>query len=104
MIELGPLASNTFPDATEKFFNTMTKALTLGLDRTVQIVAPLRQLSRSEVIQLGLELHVPFELTMSCMSPRERYHCGQFCKCRERHNAFEVISIKDPAKHAAKIP
>ena len=103
MIALGPLAGNPFPDATENFFNTMARALSLGLDHTVEIVAPLRQLSKAKVIQLGLELQVPFELTMSCMSPRERNHCGQCSKCRERHDAFEAIGIKDPAKYVAKI-
>ena len=48
----------------------MARALSLGLDHTVKIVAPLRQLSKAKVIQLGLELQVPFELTMSC-SPLE---------------------------------
>ncbi len=71
-IVLGPLAGNPFPDARPEFFAAMAEALSLGLDWTVEIAAPYRDLHKEQVIQRGVELGVPFELTLSCMNPSAR--------------------------------
>ena len=39
-IALGPLAGNPFPDATPQFFETMARALSLGLGHTIVVDAP----------------------------------------------------------------
>src|SRR5205814_10570053 len=80
---IGPLAGNPFPDATPEFFATMARTLSLGLAHEIAIDAPLAHMHKSDVVRLGLELHVPLELTMSCMNPRHGRHCGQCSKCRE---------------------
>ena len=69
-VVLGPLAGNPFPDARREFFVAMAEALSLGLDWSVEIAAPYRDLHKEQVIQRGVELGVPFELTLSCMNPR----------------------------------
>ena len=99
-IALGPLAANPFPDATPEFFDTMARALSLGLDRSLQIVAPLSELHKEEVIRLGADLDVPFELTLSCMNPLDGRHCGRCSKCRERHYGFRDAGIGDPTDYA----
>lgn len=105
-IALGPLAGNPFPDARPEFFDAMSKALTLGLDRHVEIVTPLAGLHKDDVIRLGASLGVPFELTLSCMNPQAGddlpLHCGQCSKCRERHDAFAAAGLSDPAPYAAE--
>jgi 7-cyano-7-deazaguanine synthase in queuosine biosynthesis len=69
------------------------------------------------VIQRGVELGVPFELTLSCMNPVERVsagasgrsgastapflHCGACSKCRERRDAFEAAGVRDPTTYLA---
>ena len=97
---LGPLAGNPFPDATPDFLAAMERALALGLDHELRIAAPFRHLSKAEVIARGLELDVPFELTLSCMSPANGQHCGRCSKCRERLEAFEATGVADPAPYA----
>ncbi len=99
-IALGLLAGNPFPDATPEFFTAMERALSLGLDHELRIVTPFRQLSKAAVIARGLELGVPFELTLSCMNPTEGLHCGRCSKCRERLQAFEAAGGADPAPYA----
>ena len=68
-LAIGTLAHNPFPDATAAFREAMARALSLGLDRRLQIDAPYANTEKSAVIRRGAELGVPFELTLSCMNP-----------------------------------
>ena len=107
-IALGPLAGNPFPDARPAFFAAMADALSLGLDWKVEIGAPYRDLHKEQVIQRGVQLGVPFALTLSCMRPLEWEsasdapfrHCGACSKCRERRDAFEAAGVVDPTPYA----
>ena len=81
----------------------MGRALSLGLAHDLAIEAPYAQIEKAEVIRRGAVLGVPFELTLSCMSPAVGIagqplprHCGTCSKCRERHDAFVDAGIKDP--------
>lgn len=110
-IALGPLAGNPFPDARPAFFAAMEQALSLGLDHRLEVRAPFLQMHKEDVIRLGLELGVPLELTLSCMSPAEPIdaggvpqHCGQCSKCRERRDAFAALGLDDPASYAGASP
>ena len=97
---LGPLQGNPFPDATPQFFDTMARAMSLGLAHPFAIAAPLADRHKADVVKLGLELRVPLELTMSCMNPSGDDHCGRCSKCRERHDAFKAAGITDPTTYA----
>ena len=94
-IAIGTLAGNPFPDATPDFFNTLAKAMSLGLAHPIGVDAPFMQMHKSDVIRLGRELDVPLELTLSCMNPRDGLHCGECSKCRERRDAFREAGIED---------
>jgi 7-cyano-7-deazaguanine synthase len=96
---LGTLAHNPFPDATPAFRSSMAETLSLGLARPLQIDAPFAELSKADVIRRGIALSVPFELTLSCMSPAGTRHCGTCSKCRERHDAFVATGIVDPTEY-----
>jgi 7-cyano-7-deazaguanine synthase len=56
-------------------------------------------MAKADVIRLGLSLGVRFELTLSCMQPRDGRHCGRCSKCRERIEAFRDLGKEDPAKY-----
>jgi 7-cyano-7-deazaguanine synthase len=99
-IVLGPLAGNPFPDATPQFFDTMARALSIGLDHQIRVDTPFLSMQKSDVIRLGVKLGVPLDLTLSCMNPRDRRHCGQCSKCRERRDAFREAGILDPTLYA----
>lgn len=103
-IALGPLAGNPFPDATPAFFDTMGRALSLGLAHDIAIVAPFRDLHKADVIRLGRRLGVPLELTLSCMRPAAGVHCGACSKCRERHDAFLEAGLDDPTPYRQPPP
>lgn len=104
-IALGPLAGNPFPDARPEFFASMSRSLSLGLDHKVEIATPFLDWQKHEVIKRGVELNVPFELTLSCMNPAAGpRHCGLCSKCRERRDAFASAGVFDPARYANASP
>jgi 7-cyano-7-deazaguanine synthase len=107
-IAIGPLAGNPFPDATPEFFAAMGRALSLGLAHGIAVEAPFAAWEKSAVIARGLELHVPLDCTLSCMSPVQIdsvwRHCGQCSKCRERRDAFAEAGVADPTTYAAASP
>src|SRR4029077_5533631 len=92
---IGTLAHNPFPDATPAFREAMARALSLGLDRPLQIEAPYANTEKSQVIRRGAALGFPFALTLSCMTPPKTFspqssalshpslalHCGECSKC-----------------------
>ena len=57
----------SFPDASPKFFNFLNSVFHLSLwsyDKSpVQILVPLSGKSKQKVVRLGLEMHVPFDVT-----------------------------------------
>ncbi len=99
-VALGPLAGNPFPDATPAFFDSMGRALSLGLGHDVLIVAPFAHMDKAEVVALGHELGVDLSLTLSCMSPQGTLHCGRCSKCRERRDAFVAAGVPDPTAYS----
>jgi 7-cyano-7-deazaguanine synthase len=126
-VVLGTLAHNPFPDATPEFRAAMARALSLGLAHDLQIDAPYARTSKADVIRRGAALGVPFELTLSCMSPPpsaisnqpstaishqpsaishpqpSAIHCGTCSKCRERHDGFVEAGLPDPTQYASAI-
>jgi 7-cyano-7-deazaguanine synthase len=103
-LAIGPLAGNPFPDATPEFFSAMSRALTLGLDHSLDVAAPFLSMRKSDVIRLGIELGVPLDLTLSCMEPRQGRHCGRCSKCRERQDAFLAAGVIDGTEYRERRP
>lgn len=101
-LAIGTLAGNPFPDATPAFFDTMGRALSLGLGTEIRIEAPFASMHKEDVIRLGVRLGVPLELTLSCMQPEGGRHCGRCSKCRERRDAFAAAGVTDPAAYREK--
>ena len=99
-VVLATLAHNPFPDATAEFFAAMGRALSLGLNHTIEIGTPFATMGKSDVVRLGIELGVPLELTLSCMNPQAGRHCGLCSKCRERRDAFHEAGVADPTAYA----
>jgi 7-cyano-7-deazaguanine synthase len=97
---LGPLAGNPFPDATPIFFETIARAMSLGLGQPLHVATPLAHMHKADVVRAGVELGVVLEQTLSCMSPVGHGHCGRCNKCRERHEAFRDAGIEDPTVYA----
>lgn len=91
-----------YPDCTPEFNGAMMNAIYIGTYQEVRLVTPLQWLSKAEVVKTGLELGVPFELTYSCYSGRDK-HCGQCATCVSRINAFRINKAIDPVEYEVDI-
>jgi len=88
-----------FIAAFEDLAGLATKA---GVEGTrFRIHAPLLSMSKSQIIQKGIELGVDFSLTHSCYDPTpDSLACGRCDSCRIRLEGFREAGLKDPIPYA----
>jgi 7-cyano-7-deazaguanine synthase len=85
--------------AYEKMANLATKA---GVEsgRKLKIHTPLIQMSKSQIIQKGIELGVDYSLTHSCYDPLATGEaCGECDSCLLRLKGFRDAGVKDPVRY-----
>lgn len=89
-------AGNAYPDCSDAFYQSMKQAIYLGSGNQLTLEAPLVNLTKAEVVKIGLELNAPYELTWSCYEGGEE-PCGVCGTCIDRARAFELNGVEDPA-------
>lgn len=89
-------AGNAYPDCSEDFNNAIRAAICIGSGKQVSVTAPFIKATKAEVVRIGLELGVPYELTWSCYNGEDK-PCGVCGTCIDRQKAFEKNGVKDPA-------
>jgi 7-cyano-7-deazaguanine synthase len=87
-----------YPDCREEFYKSFENTAKLGTGAEIRIEAPFNKLQKSEVLKVGTQLGVPFELTWSCYRGEEK-HCGVCESCVNRKNAFKEAKIDDPTEY-----
>lgn len=88
-------AGNAYPDCSSKFTNAMNEAIFTGSGEQLRIEAPFVELNKADVVRIGTELNVPYELTWSCYEGGDK-PCGVCGTCRDRIAAFEANGLTDP--------
>lgn len=88
-------AGNAYPDCSEEFNIAMNTAIYLGSGKQLRIEAPFVAKTKKEIVKLGLELGVPYEMTWSCYEGGEK-PCGVCGTCRDRQAAFLANGVTDP--------
>ncbi len=84
--------------AFERLANLATKAGIEG--RPFRIHTPLIELTKAQIIRLGLELGVDFSLTTSCYDPAPTgLACGHCDACLLRLKGFAENRLDDPGKY-----
>jgi len=86
-----------FLAAFERLANVATKAGVEG--RPLRVLAPLLQLSKAEIVRLGLELEAPYALTVSCYDPVGERACGRCDACTLRLAGFAGAGASDPVPY-----
>jgi 7-cyano-7-deazaguanine synthase len=89
-----------YPDCRPDYIQAMQEVFRLGTKQgregqPINIITPLINLKKTEIIQLGNQLGVPWELTWSCYAGGEQA-CGVCDSCRLRLAAFSQLEIEDP--------
>jgi 7-cyano-7-deazaguanine synthase len=85
-------------DTTPEFLERINNLLTLNRKNHVQVLAPLVNLTKSEVLRLGLEMNIDYGKTWSCYVGEDKA-CGICPTCAERLEAFRIVGIKDPLEY-----
>jgi 7-cyano-7-deazaguanine synthase len=87
--------------AFERMANLATRAGVEGTNR-VTIHAPLIDLTKAQIIELGLGLGVDYGLTTSCYDPGpDGVACGRCDACLLRRKGFTEAGISDPVRYAS---
>lgn len=89
-------AGNAYADCSKEFTDAIGKAINIGTYKKVRLRAPLVNLNKAGVVKIGLDLHVPYELTWSCYEGKDK-PCGVCGTCIDRARAFAENGVKDPA-------
>lgn len=89
-----------YPDCRPDYINAMQQVFNLGTKqgregRSIEIISPLIELKKTEIIQLGNQLNVPWEKTWSCYQGGEKA-CGVCDSCQLRLKAFQELGLTDP--------
>lgn len=98
-IQMGSLSGNPFPDATPEFFRAFERTVLEAMRWTIRVETPLRTLTKTEALELGLPYRL--ERTLSCIRPSGGAHCGRCNKCAERRLAFTRAGLPDPTRYLA---
>jgi 7-cyano-7-deazaguanine synthase len=69
-----------------------------NLQNRVEVLMPVGNLMKHEIVKLGVEIGTPLELTWSCYEGGEK-HCGKCGPCYMRKKAFEINGLVDPVEY-----
>lgn len=95
--------SSGYPDCRPEYYEAFNRVVRTGTrEGRIEVVTPLIGLRKAEIVQLGLELGAPFDLTWSCYS-REDVACGTCESCVLRLRAFAAAGASDPIAYAAPV-
>lgn len=87
--------------AFERMANLALKSAVEGLP--VHIEAPLVDLTKAGIIELGTSLGVDYGLTVSCYQANDHGEaCGECDSCRFRKEGFRQAGLADPTPYAAR--
>ena len=105
-IGVNALDYSGYPDCRPEYIHAYERMANLatrgGVEGTnsIRIQAPLIELTKAEIIQLGLRLGVDYSITQSCYDPGpDGAACGRCDACRIRLKGFAEAGITDPGRY-----
>jgi 7-cyano-7-deazaguanine synthase len=96
---------SNYPDCRPQFLAAFQKMADLatqcGIEGPgIKIEAPLIDLTKAEIIRLGLSLEIDYSLTISCYNPDVQGRaCGQCDSCFLRIKGFRECNVADPTPY-----
>ncbi len=92
-----------FPDCTPEFYAALQNAVRIGTANSQAappyIYLPWEKFQKKDIVEAGVRMGVPYELTWSCYANGEA-HCGICESCVYRKEAFALVGAKDPTVYA----
>jgi 7-cyano-7-deazaguanine synthase len=104
VLGINALDYSGYPDCRPEYLEAMRNVAALGTKQGVEgkapeLLAPLITLGKADIVRLGTQLGVPWELTWSCYLGGERA-CGLCDSCRLRLKGFAEAGLVDPLPYA----
>jgi 7-cyano-7-deazaguanine synthase len=95
--------SSGYPDCRPEYYAAFNRLIALGTkpETQMEIVTPVIQMRKSEIVRRGRELGAPLELTWSCYQAEE-VACGACDSCALRLRAFEEAGVEDPIPYVQR--
>jgi 7-cyano-7-deazaguanine synthase len=92
-----------YPDCSEDFFKSFEGAINKGTKpgTDIQIITPIINMSKKDVVVKGVELKVPFHLTWSCYKNSD-IACGECDSCALRLRGFQQAGLQDPLRYVKR--
>ncbi|TYQ16151.1 UNVERIFIED_CONTAM: 7-cyano-7-deazaguanine synthase [Acetivibrio alkalicellulosi] len=95
-----------YPDCRPEFIEAFEKVIKVGTKggvngKPIEILTPLVNLSKAEIIKLACEINAPIHLTTSCYKGDEKA-CGICDSCSLRLKGFEEAGIVDTVEYIKK--
>jgi 7-cyano-7-deazaguanine synthase len=97
-----------YPDCRPEFIRAFARCATLGTKAAdegwrFRIHAPLQDLSKAEIIKLGVGLGINYALTHSCYDPSPAgLACGRCDSCEFRRQGFRAAGVPDPTAYVQR--
>lgn len=95
--------SSGYPDCRPEYYEAFNRVIDVGTkpETRIEIVTPVIHMRKSEIVQKGMELAAPLDLTWSCYQ-REDVACGVCDSCALRLRAFQEAGLEDPIAYAVR--
>jgi 7-cyano-7-deazaguanine synthase len=86
-----------YPDCRPQFIAAFQRVIDLGTADTtaIRLESPFVGLTKTDILRIGLDLGVPYELTWSCYQAEDEA-CGVCGSCHYRQAAFAEAGLADP--------
>lgn len=86
--------AGAYPDNTVEFYQKFNAVLDCGTRARPQIINPLGNLTKKEIVELAYKLGAPIDLSWSCYHGGAK-HCGTCGPCHMRQVAHQMIGRED---------
>ena len=92
--------SSGYPDCRKEFYRAFNAVIDAGTKPSthIEVITPIIELSKVEIVLKGRSLAAPLHLTWSCYQ-REDVACGVCDSCALRLRGFQLAGIEDPIRY-----
>jgi len=95
--------SSGYPDCRPEYYAAFNRLIELGTrpETNLEIVTPVIQMRKSEIVRKGVDLDAPLHLTWSCYQGHD-LACGVCDSCALRLRAYTEAGLEDPIPYAVR--